>query len=271
MSNDDRQAHPPTLVGATVLQIVPALREEPVARTALDVAAALWQAGARALVAAEEGPLIGELTASGGEWVPLVNATLNPFRLRRGARALERLIGSERIDIVHAQSAGGAWIASLAAARISVRLVTTLLDVPPASGLRGYWAGALARGDWVITPSNFAAAPLVARHNFRPNGSRSFRAASTPPHSIRRWWTPRGSRPCATRGEFRRRRGSCLFPGASRLGMANSFCPMSRGLCSTAVCTVLSSCSLASVAGIANMHKPSWSARRPKGCRRWSG
>ena len=165
MSNDDRQAHPPTLVGATVLQIVPALREEPVARTALEVAAALRQAGARALVAAEEGPLVGELTASGGEWVPLVNATLNPFRLRRSARAVERLIASERIDIVHAQSAGGAWIASLAAARIPVRLVTTLLDVPPASGLRGYWAGALARGDWVITPSNFAAAPLVARYN----------------------------------------------------------------------------------------------------------
>ena len=104
MSNDDRQAHPPTLVGATVLQIVPALREEPVARTALDVAAALRQAGARALVAAEEGPLVGELTASGGEWVPLVNATLNPFRLRRSARALQHLIASERIDIVHAQS-----------------------------------------------------------------------------------------------------------------------------------------------------------------------
>src|SRR5262245_43735398 len=66
VSNDDRQAHPPTLVGATVLQIVPALREEPVARTALDVAAALRQAGARALVAAEEGPLVGELTAKRG-------------------------------------------------------------------------------------------------------------------------------------------------------------------------------------------------------------
>jgi glycosyltransferase involved in cell wall biosynthesis len=165
VSNDDTQAHPPTLVGATILQIVPALREEPVARTALDVAAALRQAGARALVAAEEGPLVAELMASGGEWVPLVNATGNPFRLRRSARALQRLIASERIDIVHAQSAGGAWIASLAAARIAVWLVTTLLDVPPASGLRGYWAAALARGDWVITPSNFAAAPLLTRYN----------------------------------------------------------------------------------------------------------
>lgn len=165
MSNDDGEVHPRSLAGATVLQIVPALREEPVARTALHVAAALRQADARALVAAEEGPLVTELTASGGEWVPLVNDTINPFRLKRSARALERLIASERIDIVHAQSAGGAWVASMAAARITVWLVTTLLDVPPASNLHAYWAAALARGDWVITPSNFAAAPVIARHN----------------------------------------------------------------------------------------------------------
>jgi glycosyltransferase involved in cell wall biosynthesis len=165
VTNADRQVRPRTLAGATVLQIVSALRQEPVVRTALDVAAALRQAGARALVAAEDGPLVAELTASGGEWIPLVNATVNPFRLRKSARTLERLITSERIDIVHAQSAGGAWIANMAAARIAVWIVTTLPDVPPVSRLRAYWAAALARGDWVITPSNFAAAPVVARHN----------------------------------------------------------------------------------------------------------
>src|SRR5262249_57062278 len=83
--NDDSPAPPHTLADATVLQIVPALREGPVARTALNVAAALVQSGARALVAGEEGPLVGELTAIGGEWAPLVNATVNPFQLRRSA------------------------------------------------------------------------------------------------------------------------------------------------------------------------------------------
>jgi glycosyltransferase involved in cell wall biosynthesis len=164
VSDDERQAHPRTLAAATVLQIVPALREEPVARTALNVAAALREIGARAIVAAEDGPLVAELTGSGGEWVPLVNATINPFQLRRSARTLERLIASERIDIVHAQSAGGAWIANMAATQTSVWLVTTLPDVPPASHLHAYWAAGLARGDWVITSSNFAAAPVIARH-----------------------------------------------------------------------------------------------------------
>jgi glycosyltransferase involved in cell wall biosynthesis len=162
--HDDAHVPPRSLAGATVLQIVPALREEPVARTALIVAAALVQSGARALVAAEDGPLASELDALGGERVPLVNATVNPFKLRRSARTLERLIASERIDIVHAQSIGGAWIASMAAAKVPVWLVTTLPGVPAPTGLRGYWAGALARGDRVIAPSNYAAAPAAARY-----------------------------------------------------------------------------------------------------------
>jgi glycosyltransferase involved in cell wall biosynthesis len=160
----DTHASPHTLAGATILQIVPALREEPVARTALIVAAALMQAGTRALVAGEDGPLAAELQAFGGEFVPLVNATANPLKLRRGARQLEGLIGSEHIDVVHAQSIGGAWIASMAAAKVAVWLVTTLPDLPAAPGLRAYWAGALARGDRVIAPSNYAAAPVAARY-----------------------------------------------------------------------------------------------------------
>src|SRR5216684_6055039 len=153
--NGDTHVPPRTLAGATILQIVPALREGPVARTAVNVAYALLQSGARALIAADDGPLVAELKAFGGEWVPLINATVNPLKLRSSARALEQLIASERVDIVHAQSIGGAWSANMAAAQIAVWLVTTLPDVPATSGLRAYWAGALARGDRVITPSNY--------------------------------------------------------------------------------------------------------------------
>ena len=34
---------------------------------------------------------------------------------------------------------------------------------------RAYWAGALARGDRVITPSNFAAASVAARYQLTPD------------------------------------------------------------------------------------------------------
>ena len=140
------------------------MREEPVARTAVNVAHALLRAGARAMIAGADGPLAAELKTAGGEWVSLVNDTMNPLRVRGGGRAIERLIASERIDIVHAQSIGGAWSAQMAAAQIAVWLVTTLPDMPVASGWRAWWASALARGDRVITPSHFAAAPVIARY-----------------------------------------------------------------------------------------------------------
>jgi glycosyltransferase involved in cell wall biosynthesis len=151
-----------------VLQIVPALCEEPNARTAINVAQALLQAGARAMIAADEGPLAAELRSFGGEWIPLVNATVNPFKLRRNARVLEEIIASERVDIVHAQSAGGAWSARLAAMQIAVWFVTTLPDVPPSSRLPAFILGALAQGDRVIAPSVFTALPMMQRYRI-PN------------------------------------------------------------------------------------------------------
>lgn len=167
MSNDygGQNAAPRTLAGATILQIVPALREDAVARTALDVAQALLHWGARALIAGDKGPLVEELQAAGGEWIPFINDTVNPLRIRRGARALEELINRERIDIVHAHSAGGALSAHMAASQIAVWLVTSLPDVPPASRLGAFWAGALARGDRIIAPSSFAAVPMMERYH----------------------------------------------------------------------------------------------------------
>jgi glycosyltransferase involved in cell wall biosynthesis len=154
-----------TLAGATILQIVPALYEEPNARAAINVAYALLQAGARALVAADDGPLVGELRAFGGEWIEFPNASVNPLRLRKNARFLESLVAAERIDIVHAQSAGGAWSARVAAARMAFWLVTTLPDTPAPGGLLPTpVTGALAQGDHIIAPSIYAATTAMKRY-----------------------------------------------------------------------------------------------------------
>jgi glycosyltransferase involved in cell wall biosynthesis len=155
---------PRTLAGATILQIVPALQEEPDARTALNVAYMLLQAGARSLIAGRDGPLVGELKAYGGEWVPLAADSANPFTRRRNARVIEGLLSAERIDIVHAHCAASAWSARRAAAKIAVWLVTTLPDAPPASkGAFARTVGDLARGDRIIAPSNYAATPVMER------------------------------------------------------------------------------------------------------------
>src|SRR5450759_4227084 len=88
-----------SLAGATVLQLVPALRDDPAGHAAVDIALALLQSGARAIIAGEGGPLVGELRAFGGEWLPMPNDTFNPLRIRGNARRLANLIASERIDI----------------------------------------------------------------------------------------------------------------------------------------------------------------------------
>jgi glycosyltransferase involved in cell wall biosynthesis len=161
---DQRAVPRRTLAGATILQIVPKLDEEPAARSAVNIAHLLLLAGARALIAAEGGPLVHELTTAGGEWIPMTNATINPLRLRRNARQLEQLIGHERIDIVHAYDAGAAWSARTAASQVACWFVTSLPDVPLYTGLRGRYASALAQGHRVIAPSNYAAGPIMERH-----------------------------------------------------------------------------------------------------------
>jgi glycosyltransferase involved in cell wall biosynthesis len=151
-----------TLSGATILQIVPALDDSAIARTAIETAMTLMQAGARAAIAGEDGPLVGKLQTYGGEWLDLVSESANPLRLHRNAKKLERYVSSERVDIVHAHGAGGAWSALAAAANLPVWLVTSLPEQPSTiSGWRGYYARALARGDRIIASSTYAASHVM--------------------------------------------------------------------------------------------------------------
>lgn len=156
---------PHTLAGATILQIVPSLRDEPAARAAVEVALGLLPSGARPLVAGEGGPLVGKLQTAGGEWIPLINDTMNPLKLRRNAKTLERLCSAERVDIVHAYSAGAAWSALSALTHLPVWLVTSLGDTPaPPSRVRAFYTSSLTRGDRVIAPSSYLAGRTMGRY-----------------------------------------------------------------------------------------------------------
>ena len=157
---------PRTLAGATILLIVASLRDEPAARAAVEVAASVLQSGARALIAGQGGPLVGKLQTAGGEWIPLVNDTMNPLKLRRNAKIVERLCSAERVDIIHAYSAGAAWSALAATAHMPIWLVTSLGDAPTAPNrLRAFYASALTRGDRVIAPSSYVAGRMIGRYD----------------------------------------------------------------------------------------------------------
>jgi glycosyltransferase involved in cell wall biosynthesis len=156
---------PRSLAGATILQLVPALHDDLAGNVAVDIALILLQAGARAIVAGEEGALVGRLCAFGGEWLPMTHNTINPARIFQNAHRLANLIADERIDIVHAQSAGGAWSACTAIGRMPVFLVTSFPDRVPARSWAGDWfRRSLARGDRIIAPSSYVSRAMIERY-----------------------------------------------------------------------------------------------------------
>ena len=164
------QPRPRSLAGATILQLVPALGDDEAGRAALESARMLLQAGARAIVAGADGPLVEALRGGGGEFLPMPNGRFNPLRIRFNARWLSNLIANERIDIVHAHRAGAAWSAIAAVRRMPVFLVTSFPHQPPANTqLSSFYRASLARGERVIAPSSFVSRALIQRYGITPD------------------------------------------------------------------------------------------------------
>jgi glycosyltransferase involved in cell wall biosynthesis len=159
----DRAAH--LLAGVTVLQIIPDLEVNPMARAAIGIAAALGAAGARALVACSGGRMKGELQAKGGVFVPFPSRTKNPLSMALNTRRLARLIAAENADIVHVRSRALAWVAYGATRYTKTPFVTTFPSVCEGSNLIGRrYNSVLARGDAVLADSNFAAGIAAKLH-----------------------------------------------------------------------------------------------------------
>jgi len=153
------------LAGATTLQILPALNDEPSVRAALGVSAALLRAGARSLVASGGGRLVSEVSAQGGEWIAFPNAHVNRWNIGRATSALHDIINAERVDIIHALGAGAAACALAIRPTARVPVITSFPDAPS----RKTWFDhrsfePLGGGDRIIVPSEYIAAPMIEQH-----------------------------------------------------------------------------------------------------------
>lgn len=167
-----RAAEPPPLAGVTILQIIPALEAGGAERTTVDVAAALAEAGARALVATEGGRLVGELQAKGGIWVPFPANTKNPLAMALNVERLARLCRREGVQILHARSRAPAWVALGAARRQKIPLVTTYHgSYSGRTSVKLLYNSVMARGDVVIANSHYTA-DLIRRSHPEQAGDR---------------------------------------------------------------------------------------------------
>jgi glycosyltransferase involved in cell wall biosynthesis len=153
----------------TVLQAVPRLDAGGSEQAAVEIAAALARAGAKALVATEGGRMATALTDAGGEIVPLPMASKNPFTMLANARRLGELIETRDVKLVHARSRAPAWSALLAARRKRRPFVTTYHGAygSPAP-FKNFYNSVMARGDRVIANSRYTAQLIVARHKVTP-------------------------------------------------------------------------------------------------------
>jgi glycosyltransferase involved in cell wall biosynthesis len=229
--SSEQRVLPRTLAGATVLQIVTALRDSSQARTTIGAARALVQVGARAIVAGERGELVDELKSFGGEWLPFASATVNPTKLRANADALDKFLAAERVDIVHAKNAGAAWSALIATDLNGAHLITDLPDLPGARmWLATFYLGSLSRGDRVISHSMFNARPMIARHRIPPERvsvvPRSidlahFNSANVPAERVTRlrqvWGIPHGARIALVPGRIAPWNGHVVLAKAARI------------------------------------------------------
>ena len=109
----------------TVLIVVPTLDAGAADVGALGLVRILKQAGHRAIVASQAGRLVADVTAAGGEFVPLDLASNNPLRMLRNAAALNRIAREHHCDVIHALGRAAAWSAYLAARLRGIPFVTS--------------------------------------------------------------------------------------------------------------------------------------------------
>ena len=93
----------------TVVQLLPALESGGVERSTLEIAAALVDAGHRALVVSAGGRLLPALLATGAEHITL-DIGRKSLRTLRHVGALRRLFAGQQVDLVHARSRLPAWL-----------------------------------------------------------------------------------------------------------------------------------------------------------------
>ncbi|WP_242390611.1 glycosyltransferase family 4 protein [Pararhodospirillum photometricum] len=142
-----------------VLQVLPALVTGGVERGTIDMALALVDAGWRAVVVSQGGPMTRDLDRAGVPHVTLPVATKNPARLALNARRLARVIKEHEVSLVHARSRAPAWSALRAARAAGLPFITTFHGTYTLGpfDIKKEYNRIMTQGDRVIAISHFIA------------------------------------------------------------------------------------------------------------------
>jgi glycosyltransferase involved in cell wall biosynthesis len=148
-----------------VLQVLPALNTGGVERGTCDMAAAIMDAGWRAIVASSGGPMVRELERAGALHVPLPLESKNPLTMRANAGKLVELIKRWKVDLVHARSRAPAWSALWASEKARVPLITTFHGTYNIqNAFKRQYNAVMTKGTRVIAISDFISEHMLAEY-----------------------------------------------------------------------------------------------------------
>lgn len=139
-----------------VLQVLPEVETGGVEVGTVEVASELQKHGIKNFVASQGGRMVYDLDKLKVPHFTLPLKSKNPFTMRRNARALEKIIRDNGVNIVHARSRAPAWSAYWAAKRAGVKFVTTFHGTYGLGpwGIKKIYNKVMTYGERVIAISN---------------------------------------------------------------------------------------------------------------------
>lgn len=149
-----------------VLIVAPSLDGGAADAGAVSLTRILSDAGHSAIVVSRAGRLAADITAGGGEFVPLDVSSTNPFVLLRNVFVLRRLVRERQCDAIHALGRAGAWSAFAAARLAGIPFVTSWYKGFREQNLfKRLYNGIMARGDRVVAVSEQIAQLIHDRYS----------------------------------------------------------------------------------------------------------
>lgn len=153
----------------TVLQVIPDLGAGGAERSAVEVAAAVVEAGGRALVATTGGRLVNELEAVGGAFVAMPVNTKNPLLAIVNGWRLAVLARREDVDLLHVRSRAPAFSVWLASFLTGIPWIATYHGIYKAkSPIKRWYNAVMTRGRLTIANSAFTREHLLKEHRLDP-------------------------------------------------------------------------------------------------------
>ncbi len=214
-----------------ILQIIPELGPGGAEQGTIDMAAAIVEAGSKALVCSAGGSRVHELRRIGAEHITMPVNSKNPVKIFQNIKRLEKVIALHGVDIVHVRSRAPAWSAYYACKNMGVPMVTTFhAPYNIKSRLKRMYNAVMAKGRRVIAISrhveryihnNYVVDPSKVRLIHRGTDLDKFHPAQVKPERMiklaREWRVPDNTPVVILPGRLTRWKGHLEFLEAVRL------------------------------------------------------